>query len=142
MIIRGRFIGDAPYFSVYLKSTGFEGFIRMLADTGASRTTLLDRDVKLLGIEDKYLEPSSLPIVGIGGSVRSFLIKDVEFIIGSDDDEFVHKQDLWIAQHDLNTLPPDEVSRIMRIPSVLGRDIMNRFRFLCDYQSGIVRLER
>ena len=70
MIIRGRFIGDAPYFSVYLKSTRFEGIIRMLADTGASRSTLLDRDVKLLGIEDKYLEPSSFPIVGIGGRVR------------------------------------------------------------------------
>jgi len=142
MIIRGRFIGDAPYFSVYLKSTGFEGLVRFLADTGASRTTLLDRDVKLLGIEAKYLEPTSLPIVGIGGSVRSFLIKDVEFIMGTEKYEFVHKQDLWIAQHDLNTLPPDEVSRIMRIPSVLGRDIMNRFRLLCDYQSGIVRLER
>lgn len=134
MIIRGRFIGDAPYFSVYLKSTGFEGFVRLLADTGASRTTLLDRDVKLLGIEDTYLEPTSLPIVGIGGSVRSFLIKDVEFIMGLEKDEFVHKQDLWIAQHDLNELPPDEVSRILRIPSVLGRDIMNRFRLLCDYQ--------
>jgi hypothetical protein len=113
-----------------------------LADTGASRTTLLDRDVRLLGIQPESLKPASLPIVGIGGSVRSFLVRDVEFTLASDKGDVVQCQDLYVVQHDLSQLPPEEVSRILRLPSVLGRDLINQFRFSCDYQAGIVWLER
>jgi hypothetical protein len=42
----------------------------------------------------------------------------------------------------LQRLPPDEVARILRLPSVLGRDLINQFRFTCDYQAGIVELSR
>ncbi|MEW6374264.1 MAG: hypothetical protein AB1502_00540 [Thermodesulfobacteriota bacterium] len=51
-------------------------------------------------------------------------------------------QDLWVVQHDLEQLPPEEVARILRLPSVLGRDLINRFYFTCDYQAGIVQLKR
>jgi hypothetical protein len=142
MIIRGRFIGDAPYFAVHLRSAYFQGLVWLLADTGASRTTILDRDVKLLGIPAEALEPALLPIVGIGGSVRSFLIRDVETALASEEGDVVIRQDLWVVQHDLGQLPPEEVSRILRLPSVMGRDLVNRFHFTSDYQAGIVRLER
>jgi hypothetical protein len=142
MIIRGRFIGDAPYFAVHLRSAYFQGLVWLLADTGASRTTILDRDVKLLGIPAEALEPALLPIVGIGGSVRSFLIRDVETALASEKGDVVIRQDLWIVQHDLDQLPPEEVSRILRLPSVMGRDFLNRFHFTCNYQAGNVRLER
>jgi len=56
MIIRGRFIGDAPYFSTHLRSAYFQGLVWFLADTGASRTTLLDRDVRLF-----HMSPDKLP---------------------------------------------------------------------------------
>ena len=142
MIIRGRFIGDAPYFAAHLQSEHFQGFIWLLADTGASRTTLLDRDVKLLGIPAEALEPVLLPIVGIGGSVRSFLLRDVKITFASDEVTVTLQQDLWIVQHDLEQLPPEEASRILRLPSVMGRDIINRFHFVCDYPTGDVYLER
>ena len=142
MIIQGYFIGDAPYFPVRFGWKGFEGMVRLLADTGASRTTLLDRDVRLLGIPSETLELAPFPAVGIGGSVRSFILSDVEITLASDEGDFVLRQDLWVVQHDLDRLPPEEVSRILRLPSVLGRDLMNRFRFSCDYQAGIVQLER
>jgi len=142
MIIRDRFIGDAPYFAVHLRSAYFQGLVCLLADTGASRTTILDRDVKLLGIPAEVLEPALLPIVGIGGSVRSFLIRDVETALASEEGDVVIRQDLWIVQHDLGQLPPEEVSRILRLPSAMGRDFLNRFHFTCNYQAGNVRLER
>ena len=110
MMIGGRFIGDAPYFPVHLRSVHFQGLVWLLADTGASRTTLLDRDVKLLGIADHTLEPASLSIVGIGGSVRSFLIRDVEITLASDEGDVALRQDVWVVQHNLRQLPPDEVS--------------------------------
>ena len=142
MIIRGRFIGDAPYFTVHLRSANFQGLVWLLTDTGASRTTLLDRDMRLLGIQPEILEPALLPIVGIGGSVRSFLVRNVEVTLASDEGNVVLQQDLWVVQHDLSQLPPEEVSRILRLPSVLGRDLINQFRFSCDYHTGIVQLER
>lgn len=37
-------IGNATYFPVRLGRGEFEGMVWLLADTGASRTTLLDRD--------------------------------------------------------------------------------------------------
>lgn len=140
MIIRGRFVAGAPYFAVHLRSQHFEGLVWLLADTGASRTTLLDRDAQLLGISAEALEPATLPVVGIGGSVRSFLVRDVEITLASDEGDRVVQQDLWVVQHDLVHLPPEEVSRILRLPSVLGRDLINRFRFSCDYQAGLVEL--
>jgi hypothetical protein len=140
--IRGRFIGDAPYFAIHLRSAHFQGMVWMLADTGASRTTLLDRDVRLLGILSEAIEPAMLPIVGIGGSVRSFLVREVDITLASDEGDIVLRQDIWVVQHDLGQLPPEEVSRILRLPSILGRDLINRFHFTCDFQAGILQLER
>ena len=142
MMIRGHFIGDAPYFPIYLRSGHFQGLVWLLADTGASRTTILDRDAKLLGIRPEILEPSSLPIVGIGGSVHSSLIRNVSLILPSDEGDVVCQQDIWIAQHDLSGLPSEETSRILRLPSILGRDLINRFRFHYDYKTANVWLER
>lgn len=142
MIIRGRFVGDSPYLAAHVRSRDFQGLVWLLIDTGASRTTILDRDARLLGISAETLEPALLPVVGIGGSVRSFLVRDSEITFASDEGDVAVRQDLWVVQHNLRQLPPDEVSRLLRLPSVLGRDLINRFRFTCDYRSGIVELER
>ena len=142
MIIQGYFIGDAPYFPVRLGWREFEGMVWLLADTGASRTTLLDRDVSLLGLPSEALAPAPLPTVGIGGSVRSLILRYVEMTLASDEGDFVLQQELWVARHDLDRLPPEEVARILRLPSVMGRDLINLFRFTYDYQGGQVRLER
>ena len=135
-------MGDGSYFAVHLRSKQFEGILWLMADTGASRTTLLDRDVRFLNISVKTLIPSELPVVGIGGSVRSFHVPEVEMTLASNEGDVTLQQDLWIVQHDLKQLPAEETSRILRLPSVLGRDIMNQFRFLYDYHTGIVQLER
>lgn len=140
--IRGRFIGQAPYFAVHLRATNFQGLAWLLADTGASRTTLLDRDAMHLGITTEALEPAPLPIVGVGGSVRSFLLRGVEITLPSEKGDVTLRHDLWIAQHDLLRLPSEEVARILRLPSLLGRDVINNFRLTYDYRSGVVLLER
>lgn len=140
MIVRGRFIGEAPYFAAHLRSVSFEGLVWFLADTGASRTTMLDRDVRLLNIAAEALEPALLPIVGIGGSVRTFLLRDVNIRLSAEEGDVIFRQDLWIVKHDLGQLPPEEVSRILRLPSVMGRDLINRFHFTYDYKAGIVEL--
>jgi hypothetical protein len=140
--IRGRFIGDAPYFAAHISGAGFHGLIWFLADTGASRTTLLDRDTRSLGILPEILTPAPVPIVGIGGSARTFLIRDVSFRFHAYDEEIELRQDLWVVQHDLERVPSEEAARILRLPSLLGRDLINQFRFASEYRSGIVDLSR
>lgn len=70
------------------------------------------------------------------------MLRNVEIAFATSEGDFLLQQNIWVAQHDLDQLPPDEVSRILRLPSVLGRDIINRFRFICDYGVGEVLLER
>lgn len=142
MTIRGRFIGDAPYVVANLRLQQIQGFVWLLADTGATRTTLLDRDFRILDIPREALAPAPTPLVGIGGSVRSFVLHDADLTFVSDEGDMVLRQDIWVVQHDLDRLPAEEVSRVLRLPSVMGRDVINRFRFVCDYQSGTVELNR
>jgi len=142
VIVRGRFIADAPYFAVHLRSAYFEGMVWLLADTGASCAALLDRDVGALRIPPKALVPAPVPLVGIGGSVRTFLVRDVELTFASDEGDVAIQQGISVIQHDLKRLPSEEASRILRLPSLLGRDVINRFHFTCDYGSGTVSLRR
>jgi hypothetical protein len=139
--IAGRFVGAAPYFAAHVSTTRFHGLVWFLADTGASRTTILDRDFSLLRIPPEDLQPSPLPMVGIGGSVRAFSLRDVELVFAGDGGEHRIRHDLWVVRHDLERIPPEETARILRLPSVLGRDIINRFRLDCDYRTGRIRME-
>jgi hypothetical protein len=140
LTILGRFVGGAPYFAALIEAGGFRGFLWLLADTGASHTTLLDRDIARIGIPVSALEPA--PLVGIGGSTRSFVLGRVRLTFHSDEGEEVLMQDVWAVQHDLERLPPEEVARIVRLPSLVGRDIMKAFSFRCDCRTGVVGLER
>lgn len=73
LIIRGHFVADAPYFAVHLRLEWFEGTSWLLADTGAARTTLLDRDIRHLGIPLEALGRRRYPLLeSEGASVHSF----------------------------------------------------------------------
>ena|GEM_PF-3081974 len=49
---------------------------------------------------------------------------------------------LFVGAHDLSKLSPEEKVLIMRMPSLLGRDIIYRFRPLCDRNHNEIYLER
>jgi hypothetical protein len=88
------------------------------------------------------MEPTSSFVAGIGGSVRSFCVRGTKAVFAADGGGLFWRQDLLVVQHDLTQLPSEEVARILKLPSLLGRDFLNRFRFTCDYRTGIVELER
>lgn len=142
MIIRGYFKDDAPYFTAHVLFTHFQGFVRFLADTGASRTLLSASDAGSLGVQTRQLEPAERAIVGVGGSVRSLLARNARLTLEATETYVPIRLDLIVVQHDWGALPHDEINRILRLPSVLGRDVLNRFRFTSDYGSGIVQLAR
>jgi hypothetical protein len=141
VILRGCFVGDALYFAARLVSPAFSGFVWFLADTGASRTTLLDRDVDLLKIPPQSLLLAPAPLVGIGGSAASYQIPDVVLTLGSEEPPWTEHLTLHAIRHDRERLSDEDRRRMLQLPSVLGRDVLNRFRFVCDASAGIVHLE-
>lgn len=142
MIVRGYFVRGAPYFPVYLHTASFHGAVLLLADTGASRTVILDRDARALAIPAHALTPAPRSIVGVGGSVRSSVVLNVRITLASDMGDFVVRQDLSVIQHDFRSLSPAEAGRILRLPSVMGRDLINQFQLLCDYPSRLLELRQ
>ena len=142
MIIAGRFIDDAPYFPVTLVYGEHQGVIWLLADVGASHTTILDRDFEYLGIPFSALELAETKLVGIGGSARTFLLRDVQITFISDKGDFLLTRDVRVIQHEFDKISHDDAKILFEFPSVLGRDIINQFEFCCDYEAGTVSLER
>jgi hypothetical protein len=73
MIIRGfidsSFSPPAPNIKalISIERLKVRGFIKLLVDTGASTTAILDRDRELLGISVSELEKAPARISGIGG---------------------------------------------------------------------------
>jgi hypothetical protein len=142
LIIAGRFIDDAPYFPATLVYGEHQGVIWLLADVGASHTTILGRDLEYLDIPFSKLELAETRLVGIGGSARTFLLRDVQIAFISDKGDLLLTCDLRAIQHDVEKISPDDAKILFEFPSVLGRDIINQFEFCCDYQAGTVSLKR
>ena len=112
----------------------------MLADTGAARTTLLDSQTLELAIPESELQLSPSAAIGVGGSVFTFIIPAVELVFTHDKGEVSITRDLWVVRHDLASLSAVEASRILRLPALLGRDVVGHFQFICDYPARTLQL--
>jgi hypothetical protein len=142
VIVRGHFHGDAPYFNAQLLYTGFRGYVWFLADTGATRTLLSAFDAKMLGVRAEHLEPTEKMIVSLGGSLSCFRASNVRLTLDADEGYVPLSIDLYVARYEWERLEENEIDRLFRLPSIMGRDILNRFRFTCDRRAGIVLLEQ
>jgi len=65
-----RFEPPAPFMRLFLelKDLNVKGFVNFLIDTGASTTTLLDKDVELLGLDIGNLRRSERKMEELAGS--------------------------------------------------------------------------
>ena len=123
-------IFEAAYVVAVLESDalGMRETIEFLVDTGASRTTICDKDAIRLGIDFGKLEKLGEGMLGIGGVVDTYVLKDVKLVFRREDEKS-HVQNferIYILKHAVL----DE--RIMRIPSILGRDILNKYALVYD----------
>ncbi len=102
--------------------------IEFLVDTGASRTTICDKDVIRLGIDFSKLEKLSEGMLGIGGLVDTYVLKNVKLTFRRENGKS-HMENfdrIYVLKHAVR----DE--RIMRIPSILGRDMLNKHALVYD----------
>ena len=149
MKIRGffdeRFRPPAPFIQAVLESRGL-GLRRLVyfhIDTGASVTTLLEKDIKYLRIDVKDLKRAERDIGGLGGLIDTYVVEDARLLLRTENRQICEeKLRLFVGKHDLTKLSLREREMIERMPSLLGRDIIHRFRLVCDKRKDEVYLER
>jgi len=131
-------IFEAAYVVAVLESEalGMRETVEFLVDTGASRTTICDKDAVRLGINFGRLERLSEGMLGIGGMVDTYVLRDVKLTFRREDEEsHVENFDrIYVLKHAVL----DE--RIMRIPSILGRDMLNKYALLYDKRNEIAHI--
>jgi len=121
-------IFEAAYVVAVLESEtlGIREIVELLVDTGASRTTICDKDAVRLGIDFGRLERLSDGMLGIDGLVDTYVLKDVKLTFRREDRKsHVERFDrVYVLKHAVL----DE--RMMRIPSILGRDMLNKYTLI------------
>jgi len=132
-MITGRF-GDtttSPYIeaSVHLPRLRIRGYVSFLVDTGASGSVLMPADAKKLGVNfGRLIHPTTSH--GIGGFSEGF---NEVAVVGFSDGKHVYGFDieLEIAKRTKDN---------QHLPSLLGRDILNRCRLVADHTRKLLTL--
>jgi hypothetical protein len=67
-------------------------------------------------------------MLGIGGLVETYVMKNVKLAFKRENwkSHVENMEKIYVLKHSI----PDE--RIMRIPNILGRDILNKYAFIYD----------
>ena len=121
---------EAAYVAAILESKTLHIYatLEFLVDTGATRTTISDKDAIRLGIDYAALEKLGEGMLGIGGTVDTYSLQDAKLIFHQENKK-THTETLekiCVLKH------PQLNERILRIPSILGRDILNKHAFIYD----------
>jgi hypothetical protein len=122
-MLRGRF-GDTtgrPYLEgrLILPRLGVRGDISFIVDTGADRSLLMPLDGIRMGINYAGLT-GNVESIGIGGVTHNF--EEEAIVI------FADPRNIYIYLIDLEIAAP--TSEIERIPTLLGRDILDQWRMV------------
>jgi hypothetical protein len=125
---RGR--SKLGYVNAYLICTKpkINAPIRFYVDTGASRTTIADRDAIRLGINYAQLRQSQVPIIGIGCTqIKNYLLRDalVIFHISENSYHIERLPIITVLKHE----PQNERERAIvdQCPSLLGIDVLAKY---------------
>ncbi len=148
MMIRGflnrGYEPPAPFVKVFLTSENLNvhKFLDLHIDTGASSTIILDKDIRYLRLDVKRLKKAERKIGGIGGLIDIYFIEDASMIFKTEEGvPHEEKLALLVGTHRLDKLTEEERRFIMKLPSLLGRDILRKFRLIYDERLNQVFME-
>ena len=130
-MLEGRFGGNTgrPYIDGRLYVLGRQDStsdISFLVDTGADGSMLMPADALRMDVDYGKLRPGS-DAVGISGTARTFVEDAV--VVFSEPGRFLYA---YVIQ--LRVAEPADA--IMDLPSLLGRDVLDRWRMTYDPQGG------
>jgi len=142
MVIKGIFIDGCGFIEARIisKSLQIDEYLNLLVDTGASRTTLLDNDAIRLGIRYDKLTKSKSSLIGIGGTISFSIITDSTLIFRSLKGDINVKLPISVAKHPLEEMDTHLKTQILRLPSLLGRDVINRYKLTFDFPKSSINL--
>lgn len=127
----------APFLAIaiFLQELNTKARLPLLLDTGASNTMILWGDVERFGIDTSKMKPER-EFSGLGGLVRA---KPTASIISlrAERGGIVEEN---IEVHIVTTTCPHP--RLKLLPSILGRDIINKYTLNYSYDTGKVYLEK
>lgn len=136
--INGHFsIGEAAYIPTLVSHEGLSitRRISFLIDTGASRTIILDRDARALNLVYESLQRYQPGVVGVGGVVETYIIEDCTLTFSSDSGAYTEPMPaIYVLRHRRFD------RRVERLPSLLGRDVINKYDLFYSRPSGSVFL--
>mgnify|MGYP001396375281 CR=1 FL=1 len=125
-MLHGRFgkTTTAPYLEAHVAfpRLGLRGLVSFLVDTGADGTVLMPADSSNLGVRFGSLDNPSIAY-GVGGAAKAFNERAVL--------AFTDNRHVYSYVVDMEHLAP--TTRSQQLPSLLGRDILNRWRVAVDY---------
>jgi predicted aspartyl protease len=115
-----------PY--IVLQDLHIQSPIRMVVDTGASRTTISERDANRLGIEYSSLTcPDNNRVIGIGGACRYYLAGRAALVFRISESSW-HTEMLDSVFVLKTETDNDEAKKAaQKIPSLLGIDILKKY---------------
>lgn len=134
----------APFVKALLisESLGLRRLLDLHIDTGASSTIILDKDVRYLKLDVKSLKKAERNIGGIGGLINTYTIEDAMIVFKTEEGK-LHREKLTllVGVHRLDKPEEGERRLITRIPSLLGRNILRKFKLVYDERSNEVHME-
>lgn len=138
-MILGRFnAGGRPILRARLRVPRFDidDEVNFLVDTGAINTCLHPRDAARIGFPfDELRDPFTM--AGVGGS-QSYYREPALVIVNDSDGERTFNITLSVTGPQLPT-PSNPRPVVNLLPSLLGRDVLNRLRVDYDYPAGRLR---
>jgi len=124
-MLTGRFgnTSGAPYLEarISIPRLRLHGLISFLVDTGADGTVLMPTDSKKIGVNFRSLRNPTTS-QGVGGLAKGYT---EEVILSFRDPKYIYS-------YLLNVEIAAPTTRNNRIPSLLGRDILDQWRFVLD----------
>ena len=134
-MLEGRF-GDTsgrPYVEgrVYFPRFDLDGDVSCLVDTGADASLLNPGDVVRIGVSIDLLEGNA-ESVGLGGAIQCFV--EPVWVIFTSSDGTIH---IYRSHMEIAPVQPDTLD----LPSLLGRDILDRWRMVYDPEMGLLEFE-
>jgi hypothetical protein len=127
----------APFMAVaiLLRQLNMRARIPLLLDTGASNTMILWGDVERLGIDVSKMKPER-EFSGLGGLIGAKPIAST-INLRSDKGELIEEN---VEVHIVTSTCPHP--KLKLLPSILGRDIINKYTLNYNYDAGKVYLEQ
>lgn len=116
--------------SAYLISTRLDvhASVRFYVDTGASHTSIADRDAQRIGIDYRRLKKAPYQVSGVGGVVDAYLLPNCMLVFRFSQSAHIEYLDnIVVMKHSPQT--EEERRRVWEVPSLLESMSSNTMRY-------------